>query len=74
VFCVFRHLKKKGVNNMPCAWGHSTYHSDYDACESESYDPDVGWGGFTDHFLGKHFSSEEEREEYIQSHRSEIDD
>lgn len=59
---------------MSCEWGHKTYHSDCDACESESNDPDVGWGGFTDYFLGKHFNSEEEREEYVRSLTSEIED
>lgn len=34
-------------------------------CDGWRTDPDTGWGGFTDGFLGKHFNSEEEREEYI---------
>ncbi len=59
---------------MACEWGHKTYHSDCDACDAESNDPDTGWGGFTDHFLGKHFMSEEERSEYIKSCKSEIED
>lgn len=59
---------------MPCAWGHDTYHSDCDACDSHANDPDVGWGGFTDHFLKKHFSSEEEREEYIRSLKDRTDE
>ena len=36
-----------------------------DMCDSWTNDPDTGWGGFTDGYLGKHFNSEEERQEYI---------
>lgn len=35
-----------------------------DICDGCRNDPDTGWGGFTDHSLGKHFYSEDERQEY----------
>lgn len=57
-----------------CEWGHKTYHSDCDACCGESNDADTGWGGFTDHILGRHFNSEEDREEFIRSLKTEIED
>jgi hypothetical protein len=31
-------------------------------------DPDTGWGGFTDHRVGKHFMSDEEQREYYKKH------
>lgn len=36
-----------------------------DMCDGWRNDPDTGWGGFTDGYLGKHFNSEKEREDYI---------
>ena len=36
-----------------------------DVCDGCQNDPDTGWGGFTDHSLGKHFYNEEERRNYI---------
>ena len=38
-----------------------------DMCDGWRNDPDTGWGGFTDGYLGKHFNSEEEREDYIRN-------
>lgn len=38
-----------------------------DMCDGWQNDPDTGWGGFTDHYLGKHFDSEKERDEYRQN-------
>lgn len=35
-----------------------------DMCDGWQNDPDTGWGGFYDGYLGKHFSSEKERDEY----------
>lgn len=32
-----------------------------DMCDGFRHDPDTGWGGFTDHFTGKHYNSEEEQ-------------
>jgi len=38
-----------------------------DICDVCQNDPDVGWGGFTDHYLGKHFYSDEERMLYLKN-------
>jgi len=38
-----------------------------DFCDGCQNDPDTGWGGFTDHYIGKHFDSDEEREEWRKS-------
>lgn len=35
-----------------------------DMCDGFSSDPDTGWGGYTNHFKGMHFNSEEEEKEY----------
>lgn len=34
-----------------------------DMCDGWTNDADTGWGGFTDHYRGKHYNSEEERED-----------
>ena len=39
-----------------------------DICDGCTTDPDTGWGGFTDHSIGKHFDSEEERTKYYEEH------
>lgn len=44
-----------------------------DMCDGRTNDPDTGFGGFTDGYLGKHFYSEEEREEYLK-HKNEYED
>lgn len=31
-----------------------------DMCDGHANDPDTGWGGYTNHFTGKHYSSKEE--------------
>ena len=36
-----------------------------DMCDDCQNDGDTGWGGFTDHSLGIHFNSEQEREDYL---------
>lgn len=68
---------------MKCAWGCTTYNPLCDMCDEESNDPDTGFGGFTDHRLGKHFMSENERRQYVVNchrrgvnpeHRDEIED
>ena len=38
-----------------------------DVCDGCRNDPDTGWGGFTDHSIGKHFDSDEEYDEYIKN-------
>jgi len=38
-----------------------------DICDGCRNDPDTGWGGFTDHSLGNHFNSDDEREEYLRN-------
>jgi len=43
-------------------------------CDGCRNDGDTGWGGFTDHSLGKHFYSEEERDEYIKTHEIDYDE
>lgn len=40
-----------------------------DMCDGWQNDPDTGWGGFHDGHLGKHFNSEEERQDFISSHQ-----
>jgi len=45
-----------------CQYG--SYDPCSDICDGCRSDPDTGWGGFTDHMLGKHFNSEEERDKY----------
>lgn len=42
--------------------GHRDAESDI--CDNCVCDPDTGWGGFTDHSIGKHFNSDEEANEY----------
>ena len=50
----------------PCG-ARTTPDPSCDMCDSWQNDPDTGWGGFTDHHLGKHFLSEEERQEWLQA-------
>lgn len=45
-----------------CQYG--SYNPMSDICDGCRTDPDTGRGGFTDHMLNKHFSSEEERNGY----------
>lgn len=45
------------------AFGH--YDSLSYICDGCRNEPDVGFFGFTDNYLNKHFNSEEEREQYI---------
>lgn len=59
---------------MPCAWGHTTYHADCDACDAHSSDPNTGWGGFHDHFAGRSFRDDEEQAEYYRQARLRGDD
>lgn len=48
----------------PCG-ARTTPDPSCDMCDGWTSDPDTGWGGFTDHYLGQHFESEEERKKYI---------
>lgn len=58
------------MNDNKCPCGKQTYPDPLcDMCDGWQNDPDVGWGGFTDWYLGRHFNSEEERKEYLK-HRS----
>jgi len=49
-------------NCSGCQYG--SYDPMSDVCDGCRSDPDTGWGGFTDHMIGKHFNSEEERSDY----------
>lgn len=40
-----------------------------DICDSCTCDPDTGWVGFTDHSIGKHFTSDKEANEYYRNHK-----
>lgn len=51
-------------NTCPCGSNTSPDPS-CDMCDGWTNNPDTGWGGFTDHYIGTHFDSEEERDEYI---------
>jgi len=52
----------KGCKGCP----YGSYDPSSDVCDGCRTDPDTGWGGFTDHMLGKHFSNEEERDKYLE--------
>lgn len=41
-----------------------------DVCDGMRHDPDTGWGGFTDHFAGKHFNNDAEQEEHYRQARA----
>lgn len=46
-----------------------------DMCDGWTHDPDTGWGGFSDGYTGKHYSSKEEQEEdYKNRNDSESDE
>lgn len=45
-----------------------------DICDGCKFDPDTGWGGFTDHSIGKHFNSDEERDKWYEEHKEEDED
>ena len=56
--------KRKCINCAHSWGGERDYNSDI--CDSCCYNPDTGWGGFTDNSLedSKHFNSENERDIY----------
>jgi hypothetical protein len=45
-----------------------------DICDGCQNDSDTSWGGFTDHRLGKHFNSEEDRQIYLNEYDDEEED
>jgi hypothetical protein len=46
-----------------------TYDPLCDICDALSCDPDTGWGGFTDHYAGKHFYTHQEQSDYYKDCR-----
>ena len=46
------------MGKCPCGSRNSPDPS-CDMCDSFAHDPDTGWGGYTNHFTGRHHSSEE---------------
>lgn len=54
---------------MPCAFGHTSRDPLCDACDSESCDPNTGWGGFTDNFAKKHFDSDADQAKWYEERR-----
>ena len=63
-------LEKMKSKCSSCQYGG--YNPLSDICDECMEDPDTGWGGFTDHRVGKHFNSREEQTEYYRTH--DIDD
>ena len=57
----------KNCKNCPHSWG-GHYDSLSDWCDECRNDSDTGWVGFTDHSVGRHFNSEEERKDYYRNH------
>lgn len=45
-----------------------------DICDDCVSDPDTGWGGFTDHSIGVHFDSENEKDEYYERMKNSEED
>lgn len=60
-------------NKCPCG-ANTTPDPMCDMCDGWTTDPHTGWGGFRDHYLGRDFDSEEEREEYIRENGYEPQD
>lgn len=60
-------------NCSNCPWNES-YSNSSDICDSCQNDSDTGWGGFTDHRLGRHFYSNEERNDYCERYEAIYDD
>jgi len=42
-------------------------HTNCDICDGIRHDPNVGWGGFTDHYAKRHFKTVEEQNEYYKN-------
>lgn len=47
----------------PYSFG-GNYDPSSDWCDECMCDADTGWGGFTDHRVGKHFNNDEEQQAY----------
>ncbi|MBP3648554.1 MAG: hypothetical protein J6K73_02105 [Clostridia bacterium] len=47
-----------------CPYGESGYSTLSDICDGCMHDPDTGFGGFTDHRVGRHFMTEQEQQIY----------
>jgi len=60
-------------NCKGCDWGSYPDPSS-DICDGCRHDPDTGWGGFTDHAVGKHFYTEKEQQEYYEKIRDREDE
>ncbi len=60
------------TNCANCSYG--PYDPMSDVCDGCMNDPDTGWGGFTDGRVGKHFNSEEERDNYYENYFDDEDD
>lgn len=59
------------MNCDKCSYGPRSPLSD--VCDGCTNDPDTGWGGFIDHCVDKHFTSEEEQQKYYDSMDEEDD-
>lgn len=51
----------------PCSLKRTSPDPLCDMCDGHRSDPDTGWGGYTNHFTGKHYNSEEEERNDNQS-------
>ncbi len=60
-------------NCSDCEWGDFPDGSS-DICDGCRTDPDTGWGGFTDHSVGKHFDNEKDRDDYYKRREDFEDD
>ena len=47
-----------------CSYGG--YNKLSDICDGCRHEPDVGWGGYTDNAIGKHYNGEYEEEQFYQ--------
>ena len=52
------------VKTCPCG-DRTSPDSSCDMCDGWTNDPDTGWGGFTDGYIGIHFDSKEDRDKHI---------
>ena len=54
------------MNCKNCKYSYGGHRdAESDICDNCVCDPDTGWGGFTDHSIGKHFNSDEEAKRYF---------
>ena len=59
-------------NCSNCSYGG--YDPCSDICDNCMHDPDTGWGGFTDHRVGRHFNNENEQYEYYENYLNDEED